>query len=94
MADLKITLTDTELSALKSVALDPLNLIQNFASERSRIAINNICNQLMVHCNDNEIAMKVGKEAQVKQAFDLGLVYELDSMEDILPADLETPEQA
>lgn len=94
MADLNITLSDTEVKALKTVAFDPLDLIQNFASERSRIAINNICNQLMAHCNDNEIAMAVGKEAQVEQAFKLGLVYELDSMEEILPADLVKPEQA
>jgi hypothetical protein len=28
----------------------------------------------MTHCNDNEIAMAVGKDAQVAQAFTLGVV--------------------
>jgi len=28
----------------------------------------------MTHCNDNEIAMAVGKEAQVAQAFELNVV--------------------
>ena len=41
---------------------------------RARIAKDEIIASLVVHCNANEIALAVGEDAQVAQAFDLGVV--------------------
>ena len=74
MATLTIELTDTELKAMEYVALDPVEWADNAVTNRARIAIDEICSMLMTHCNENEIAMAVGKEAQVTQAFELNVV--------------------
>lgn len=74
MATLTIEVTDTELKALQYAALSPQDWADNAVTNRARIAIDEICGMLMTHCNDNEIAMAVGKDAQVAQAFTLGVV--------------------
>ena len=74
MATLTIEVTDTEFKALQYAALSPQDWADNAVTNRARIAIDEICGMLMTHCNDNEIAMAVGKDAQVAQAFTLGVV--------------------
>ena len=44
------------------------------AKNRARIAIDEICLLLMTHCNENNISIATGKDAQVAQAFELGVV--------------------
>ena len=74
MATLTIEVTATELKAMQYAALNPQDWADNAVTNRARIAIDEICGMLMTHCNDNEIAMAVGKDAQVAQAFELGVV--------------------
>ena len=74
MATLTIEVTATELKGLEYAAASPQDWADNAVTNRARIAIDEICGMLMTHCNDNEIAMAVGKEAQVAQAFTLGVV--------------------
>ena len=74
MATLTIEVTATELKGLEYAAASPQDWADNAVTNRARIAIDEICGMLMAHCNDNEIAMAVGKEAQVAQAFTLGVV--------------------
>ena len=74
MATLTIEVTATELKALEYAAASPQDWADNAVTNRARIAIDEICGMLMTHCNDNEIAMAVGKDAQVAQAFTLGVV--------------------
>lgn len=74
MATLTIEVTATELKALEYAAASPSDWADNAVTNRARIAIDEICGMLMTHCNDNEIAMAVGKDAQVAQAFTLGVV--------------------
>jgi len=74
MATITIDVTATELKALEHVAASPQDWADNAVTNRARIAIDEICGLLMTHCNDNEIAMAVGKEAQVAQAFELNVV--------------------
>ena len=81
MTDLTVTITDTELKALKTVALDPQEWAENAVKNRARKAIENICKTLLQHCNENNIALAVGKEAQVTQAYELGLVFEIASVD-------------
>jgi len=74
MATLTIEVTATELKAMEYAAASPQEWADNAVTNRARIAIDEICAALMVHCNDNEIAMAVGKDAQVAQAFTLNVV--------------------
>ena len=74
MATIEIEVTATELKALEYAAASPSDWADNAVTNRARIAIDEICATLMTHCNDNEIAMAVGKEAQVAQAFELNVV--------------------
>ena len=74
MATLTIEVTATELKAMEYCALSPADWADNAVTNRARIAIDEICAALMAHCNENEIAMAVGKDAQVAQAFTLNVV--------------------
>ena len=85
MENITVTITDTELKALKSVAKDPIEWATNAVQHRSRSAINNICKDLLQHCNSEGIAMAVGQDAQVEQAYTLGLVKELAKVEESVP---------
>ena len=72
---MKINLTETEIKCFEYVTADTKGWIQNVTSERARVAKEEIIAKLVEHCNANEIALAVGVDAQVTQAFDLGVVY-------------------
>ena len=72
--DYTITLTDTERKAMEYIAADVDDWITNAATNRARIAIDEIIAKLVEHCNANDIALAVGRDAQVTQAYDLGVV--------------------
>ena len=72
--DYTITLTDTETKSMEFVASDPLEWIKNATTERARIAKENIIALNTAHCNANSIAIAVGEDAQVTQAYTLGVV--------------------
>lgn len=75
MAKVQITVEveDFEKKALESVCIDPTDFVQNFVSVRCTQASEQIQQDLMLHCNENEIAMAVGVEAQINQAYELGV---------------------
>ena len=74
MATITIEVTATELKAMEYCALSPQDWADNSVTNRARIAIEEICAKLMTHCNENEIALAVGQDAQVTQAYALGVV--------------------
>ena len=74
MADYTITLTDTETKAMEYIAVDVDDWITNASQHRARVAIEEIVAKLIAHCNENDIALAVGQDAQVTQAYDLGVV--------------------
>jgi hypothetical protein len=78
--DYTITLTSTEQKAMEHVALDVDDWITNAATNRARIAVLEIIEQLVAHCNENEIALAVGQDAQVTQAYDLGVVLTAEAI--------------
>ena len=80
--DYKITLTDTEVKGLEYVAKDPNEWITNAAKARASIAVEKIIAINTTHCNANSIAIEVGEDAQVKQAYTLGLVKAAKEVED------------
>ena len=72
--DYTVTLTDTVQKAMEYCAADVDDWITNAATNRARIAIEDIIALNTAHCNANSIAIAVGVDAQVQQAFDLGVV--------------------
>jgi hypothetical protein len=74
MADYTVTLTDTEKTAMEYIAFDVDHWISNAAHNRARIAIEEIIKLNTAHCNDNSIAIAVGREEQVAQALELGVI--------------------
>jgi len=72
--DYTVTLTDTEKTAMEYIAFDVDEWITNAATNRARIAIDEIIALLVAHCNENSIALTVGKDAQVAQALELGVI--------------------
>ena len=75
--DYTITLTDTQTKALEWIAADPREWIANAAEARAQIAIADMLPLLTAHCNENSIQLAVGEDAQVTQAFALGVVKKL-----------------
>lgn len=69
-----ITLTDTQVKSAEVEMADIQDWIENAISVRVEIAQKHIIEKLVAHCNENEIALEVGADAQVQQAYDLGLV--------------------
>ena len=74
MADYTIKLTDTEDKAMSYCALSTQDWADNALKVRARVAIDNIVSLNMQHCNANGIAIATGEDAQVQQAFTLGVV--------------------
>ena len=74
MADYTTKLTDTETKALQYCAYNDQEWIENAAKNMARIAKDEIIAKNTAHCNANSIAIAVGEDAQVTQAFTLGVV--------------------
>ena len=74
MAEIKVTLTDTELKCLEYAAASPQDWADNALTNRARIAKDEIIAALVAHCNANSVAIATGEDAQVAQAFDLKVV--------------------
>ena len=75
--DYTITLTDTEKKSMEYIAVDVDEWITNAATNRARKAKEEIIDKLVAHCNANSIALAVGEDAQVTQAYDLNVVEKL-----------------
>ena len=74
MPDITISITDTEKKALEYVMVDIDSWTDNAVTNRARIAKDEIISLLVAHCNANSIAIATGEDAQVTQAYDLGVV--------------------
>ena len=85
---MEINLTETEIKCFEYVTSDTTGWIQNVSSERARVAKEEIIAKLVEHCNANEIALAVGEDAQVTQAYDLGVVKTATQRNEELEASL------
>ena len=74
MANYTVTLTDTQVKCMEYCAADVDDWITNAATERARIAQEDIIARLVAHCNENDVAIATGIDAQITQAYDLGVV--------------------
>ena len=69
-----ITLTDTEKKCMDYITADIDDWITNAVNNRVRLAKEEIISLNTTHCNANDIAIAVGADAQITQAYDLGVV--------------------
>lgn len=69
-----ITLTDTEKKCMDYITADIDDWIKNAVNNRVRIAKEEIISLNTTYCNANDIAIAVGADAQITQAYDLGVV--------------------
>ena len=74
MPNITVALTDTQNKCLEYAAADVQDWADNALHNRARIAQEEIIAALVAHCNANEIALATGADAQVAQAFELGVV--------------------
>ena len=83
MSEHNITLEDWEYKCFQYLMRDEDidGWLLNFAKERARKASVEILSILMEHCNENDIALAVGKAAQIEQAFELGVIQTVISRE-------------
>jgi hypothetical protein len=74
MAEIKVTVSDTQVKCLEYAAYSVQDWCDNAIHNRARIAQEEIIAALVAHCNANSIALAVGTDKQVAQAFELKVV--------------------
>ena len=74
MPDITVSLTDTENKSLEYVTTSIQDWADNALKNRARIAKYEIISLLVTHCNANGVAIATGEDAQVTQAYSLGVV--------------------
>jgi len=71
---IETTLTDIDYLAIESEQADPsvwmANTVSVYANKKRKIIIE----KNTEHCNANSVQLAVGEDAQIQQAFDLGVV--------------------
>tara|TARA_A100001388_G_scaffold260909_1_gene229336 strand:+ start:20690 stop:20962 length:273 start_codon:yes stop_codon:yes gene_type:complete len=82
MADITIKLTDTQKKCLEYSAYSVQDWCDNAIHNRARVAQEEIIAKLVAHCNENSIALAVGTDAQVTQAYTLKVVDTAKNVED------------
>jgi hypothetical protein len=88
MPNITIEITDIELKSMEYAAVSPQEWADNAVINRARIAGDEIVAALVAHCNANEIAIATGKDAQIAQAFELGVVKTAAEVQAEAEADL------
>ena len=84
MAEIKVTVTDTQVKCLEYAAYSVQDWCDNAIHERARIAQEEIIAKLVEHCNANSIALAVGTDKQVAQAYELKVVDTAKNVSDSL----------
>lgn len=74
MPDITVTLTATEQKCLEYDAVSVQDWADNALTNRARISKEEIISLLVTHCNANDVAIATGEDAQITQAYDLGVV--------------------
>tara|TARA_B100001989_G_scaffold65696_1_gene44420 strand:- start:64 stop:321 length:258 start_codon:yes stop_codon:yes gene_type:complete len=85
MPEIKFNITDTEEKCLNTVIVGIESWANNAVTNRARIAQEEICVNLMKHCNDNNIAIATGIDAQITQAYAIGVAHTATS--DVNPSE-------
>lgn len=84
MAEIKITLTDTQVKCLEYSAYSVQDWCDNAVHNRAKISQDEILAKLFAHCNEKNIAIETGVDKQVTQAFSLKIVDTAKNVSDAL----------
>ena len=84
MASYTVDLTDTETKCLEYVAASNQEWIDNVVKNRARVAKKEIIFLNTSYCNKNNISIAVGEDAQVTQAYTLGVIEKAVDRDDVL----------
>ena len=82
MANITVTLTDTQTKCLEYAAYSVQDWCDGAVHNRARLAQEEIIAALVAHCNANGIAIATGVDAQVTQAYSLNVVATAKSIQD------------
>ena len=77
MPNYTVTVTDAQDLALNTQMVGVGTYINTVIESQLVFAQQSIQNDLLKYCNDNDVAMAVGIDAQVQQAFDVGIAHTL-----------------
>ena len=89
MANVTVTLTNTQTKCLEYTAYSVQEWCDNAIHNRARIAQEEIIAALVAHCNANDVAIATGVDAQVTQAYSLGVVDTAKNISDAAPSSPE-----
>ena len=71
---ISVILTNSQKKAMDYYMEDIQAFVDNATHEAARRATDEIVADLVSHCNANEVQIVTGVDAQITQAFDLGVV--------------------
>jgi len=74
MAEIKVTVTDTQMKCLSYIAFSVQDWCENAIHSRAKEGQDEIIAALVAHCNEKGIAIATGVDKQIAQAFDLKVV--------------------
>ena len=74
MPNVTVTLTQAQYDAMTTDMIDVSEWVNNAATSKAAVLTTDIIAKLIEHCNANSIALAVGEDAQIAQAFSLGVV--------------------
>ena len=84
MAEIKVTVSDTQVKCLEYAAYSVQDWCDNAIHNRARIAQDEIIAKLVEHCNANSVALAVGTDAQVAQAYELKVIDTAKNVSDAM----------
>ena len=82
MAEIKVTVTDTQVKCLEYAAYSTQDWCDNAIHSRAKVAQDEIIAKLVAHCNEKGITLATGVDAQITQAYDLKVVDTAKNVED------------
>ena len=74
MPNITVTVSDTQNKCLEYAAVSVQDWCENAIHSRALAAQDEIITILVQHCNANDITIATGIDAQITQAFSLGVV--------------------
>ena len=84
MAEIKVTVSDTEVKCLEYAAYSVQDWCDNAIHNRARVAQDEIISLLVAHCNANSIALATGADKQIAQAYELKIIDTAKNVSDAL----------
>ena len=78
--EIKNTITDTDYKVFEYITDDPTGWTFGAIDNRLQTARKEILTAIQSHCNANSIALAVGEDAQILQAFELDVVKTVDEL--------------